>query len=251
MLYNTSGRTAAERRTIKMRFPKAYTGVKLLYIAEILMLVSAVLSLGMIFVTTLLRMNIKNPTSIMGVMALSTFPTVLVSLGSLVLLFVGMGTAMADEPKFRTALILEIVTGAMAVLLGIVMALFMVFKMMPTALSGGIPQVTSFPPWYTSVIGVFSNVMSTCVMLCITSGIMNLAQKLGDTEMDARGHRFQKIIIAFCAVIVAFNVISFLIQSEILSSPFNWSAVLSTLLSLVLTLITVVFLGRAKNMLAH
>ena len=234
-----------------MRFPKAYTGVRLLYIAEILMLVSAVLSLGMIFVTTLLRTGIKDPTSIMGVMALSTFPTVLVSLGSLVLLFVGMGTAMADESKFKTALILEIVTGAVALLLAVAMVLIMIFKMLPTALSGGVPHMTSLPPWYTSVIGVFSNVMSTCVMLCIASGIVNLAQKLGDAEMDARGHRFKKIIIAFCAVTVALNVISYLIQSETLSSPFNWSTVLSSLLSFVLTLITIVFLGRAKNMLAR
>ena len=129
-----------------MRFPKAYTGVKLLYIAEILMLVSAVLSLGMIFVTTLFRTGIKDPTSIMGVMALSTFPTVLVSLGSLVLLFVGMGTAMADESKFKTALILEIVTGAVAILLAVAMVLIMIFKMLPTALSGGVPHMTSLPP---------------------------------------------------------------------------------------------------------
>ena len=234
-----------------MRFPKAYTGVKLLYIAEILSLVSAVLSLGIIFVTTLLRTGIKDPTSIMGIMALSAIPTSLVALGSLVLLFVGLGTAMADESKFRTALILEIVTGAVALLFGVAVVLVMIFKMIPTALSGGIPQVTSLPPWYSSGIGVFSNVMATCVMLCIASGIVNLAQKLGDAEMDARSHRFKKIIIAYCAVTVALNVISFLIQSEILSSPFNWSAVLSSLLSFVLTLITIVFLGRAKNMLAR
>ena len=237
-----------------MRFPKAYQGVKLLFIAEILGVVTTVIELGLLAFTfqpnpaDALSLGMKG-----GALVGSSFIMLPLAIASLILLFVGLGTAKADEREFRTALILQIVYIAAAVVLTVVTVISVVAKVMPEIMAGNtqvMPSASVTSPMYTLLFGVIGNVMSTCIWFCVAAGIGNLARKLEDGPMEAKARSFSKIIIAFGIVSIVLSVVSYYVQNANPGATFNLPTVISTVLSIVLVLLIIVFLGRAKKMLA-
>ena len=112
-----------------MKFPKAYEGVRLILIAEILLLIVVALQLGNAAAAMLQDTGSMFFIVLRGVTLLGTVTSGLVSIASLALLFVGMATAKADEPRFGTAMLITIISCATAV----VLAFVMIFAMVITA----------------------------------------------------------------------------------------------------------------------
>lgn len=230
-----------------MRFPKAHTGVKLLFIAQILSLVVVVTQLA----NAVVAMLPDTGGAIFAAIRTGAVPGLLAA-GSaafpcLVLLIVGLATAKADEPRFGTALMILIVSWVEAFLMAFAMVFFLVssadFSVSP-------PSLPPVSPVYFGVSSIVSTVLTTCMMLLIASGIVNLARKLGDAAMITLGRRFQKGIAVICGVSVAISVVSILVRSRS-GVAVDWTTALSALASCVFTAVVVPFFGKAKNMLAQ
>ena len=145
-----------------------------------------------------------------------------------ILTLVGIISAMKDEASFKTALIFAVI--------GLVAA--GVASVFSTGVTGSIMQIVSN----------FANLMVT---LYVVQGIVNLAAKLNDSDMVARGNKARWILtIAYCLPIIASLVASIL--------AINKAGVAAAVIGLITALLTLVayfiylaYLSAAKKMLAE
>ena len=222
-----------------MRFPKAYNGVKLLFIAEILSLVVVTMAICLTLVALLPDM---------GVMALCFLPALPMSIAAVVLIFVGLSSAKAEEPKFKTAMIFMICSLVSAFVMAFVMVFSMVLSIDFSVNPPAVPQPSGVFSVFPSIIG---SILSACAFIFIASGVINLAEKLGDEAMAAAGRRFQRVYVVFTALSDIVNIVSYFVRRGSPNAAFNYTSLISFPLTLALAVITIVFLGRAKNMLAR
>lgn len=231
-----------------MRFPKAYNGVKLLFIAEILSLVVVMMAICLTTVALLPDMGGLSFSVFRGVMALCFLPTLPMSIAAVVLIFVGLSSAKAEEPKFKTAMIFMICSLVSAFVMAFVMIFSMVLSIDFSVNPPAVPQPSGVFSVFPSIIG---SILSACAFIFIASGVINLAEKLGDEPMAAAGRRFQRVYVVFTALSAIVNIVSYFVRRGSPNAAFNYMSLISFPLTLALAVITIVFLGRAKNMLAR
>ena len=215
-----------------MRFPNAFRGIKKIWLAELLMLLAAVVGIIMVIVMAtngtmvgediIINESVKTPIAILGIV------TAVIALVAFILNLVGLINANNDDPAFRIALLVTI--------LGIV----------ASAISAIWSNNETLNKWMDTAITICSLFASYYVL----TGIANLAEKMSDAATKALALKSRTLVEgSFCATALFKLIISiFKIQSG--STIHTILAVIALLLELVSYILYLRALSKGKKMLA-
>ena len=180
-----------------MRFPNAFRGIKKIWLAELLMLLAAVVGIIMVIVMAtngtmvgediIINESVKTPIAILGIV------TAVIALVAFILNLVGLINANNDDPAFRIALLVTI--------LGIV----------ASAISAIWSNNETLNKWMDTALTICSLFASYYVL----TGIANLAEKMSDAATKALALKSRTLVEgSFCATALFKLIISiFKIQS--------------------------------------
>jgi len=216
-----------------MRFPNAFRGVKKIWLAELLMLLAAVVGIVLVVViaanSTLVGEEVivnedavKTPAAILGI------GTTLIALIALVLNLLGLFNARSDDAAFRIALLVTV--------LGIV----------ASAISAIWSNNQGLVKWMDIAITIFSMFASYYVL----TGIANLADKYPDDATKKLALKSRTLVEgSFCATALFKLIISiFKIQDG--STIYTIMSIVALLLELVSYILYLRALAKGKKMLA-
>ena len=215
-----------------MRFPNAFRGVKKIWLAELLMLLAAVVGIIMVIVMAtngtmvgediIINESVKTPIAILGIV------TAVIALVAFILNLVGLINANNDDPAFRIALLVTI--------LGIV----------ASAISAIWSNNETLNKWMDTALTICSLFASYFVL----TGIANLAEKMSDAATKALALKSRTLVEgSFCATALFKLIISiFKIQEG--STISTILAVIALLLELVSYILYLRALNKGKQMLA-
>ena len=154
-----------------MTFPNAFSGVRKIFLAELLMIAAEVFT---IISAILMIIGSRNASVLGGAVIVFGVVFLVAAICSFILNLIGISAAMRDEPSFKSALIFTLVgLGASFV-------------------SGFFAQ-GSFGKSFFELVQSIANIIVT---LMIIQGIMNLADRLGNAGMAERGKRIMMLILA-------------------------------------------------------
>ena len=216
-----------------MRFPNAFRGVKKIWLAELLMLLAAVVGIITVIVMAtngtmvgediIINESVKTPIAILGIV------TAVIALVAFILNLVGLINANNDDPAFRIALLVTI--------LGIV----------ASAISAIWSNNETLNKWMDTALTICSLFASYYVL----TGIANLAEKMSDAATKALALKSRTLVEgSFCATALFKLIISiFKIQEG--STISTILAVIALLLELVSYILYLRALNKGKQMLAR
>ena len=206
-----------------MTFPNAYEGVKKIHKAEILSIVGAVLSLVAGILAGITAADPENG-AVVGAAILVLIAAGLMIIAELIGIF-GVLRASKDEQAFKTALYMLLIGIAANVLV--------------TSVSNN--KVVS------GIGNALGNVSSILASFYICTGIINLADRLGDSELSEKGKKVRSALIWIWAVSAGLNLLSaFFTGSEGMATAITVSGILSGLASIIAFFFYVGLLGKAK-----
>jgi hypothetical protein len=216
-----------------MRFPNAFRGIKKIWLAELLMLLAAVVGIIMVIVMAtngtmvgediIINESVKTPIAILGIV------TAVIALVAFILNLVGLINANNDDPAFRIALLVTI--------LGIV----------ASAISAIWSNNETLNKWMDTALTICSMFASYYVL----TGIANLAEKMSDAATKALALKSRTLVEgSFCATALFKLIISiFKIQEG--STISTILTVIALLLELVSYILYLRALNKGKQMLAR
>ena len=216
-----------------MRFPNAYRGVKKIWLAELLMLLAAIVGIIMVIVMAangtmvgediVINEGVKTPIAVLGIV------TAVILLIGFILNLVGLINANNDDSAFRIALLVTI--------LGVV----------ASAISAIWSNNETLNKWMDTAITICSMFASYYVL----TGIANLAEKMSDAATKALALKSRTLVEgSFCATALFKLIISiFKIQDG--STISTILAVVALLLELVSYILYLRALSKGKKMLAN
>ena len=216
-----------------MRFPNAYRGVKKIWLAEMLMLLAAIVGIIMVIVMAangtmvgediVINEGVKTPIAVLGIV------TAVILLIGFILNLVGLINANNDDSAFRIALLVTI--------LGIV----------ASAISAIWSNNETLNKWMDTALIICSMFASYYVL----TGIANLAEKMSDAATKAVALKSRTLVEgSFCATALFKLIISiFKIQNG--STISTILAVIALLLELVSYILYLRALSKGKKMLAN
>ena len=213
-------------------FTNAYEGVKKIYKAEILALIASVLLLiGSIISATGIRAGEVTPSGeglLIGGGLLVIVAAVLMIIAE-IMNIIGVNRASKDESAFKNALI--------ALLFGIAANILV--------------SVFSNNPTVSSIGKTLANVTEILASYYICTGIINLADRLGDKDVSARGQKIRSVLMGIWVASAVLNVLSTLFGTdETMQTVIGVTAIIGGIISIVAYFLYIGLLGRAKNMLA-
>ena len=215
-----------------MRFPNAYRGVKKIWLAEMLMLLAAIVGIIMVIVMAangtmvgediVINEGVKTPIAVLGIV------TAVIALVAFILNLIGLINANNDDSAFRIALLVTI--------LGIV----------ASAVSAIWSNNETLNKWMDTALIICSMFASYYVL----TGIANLAEKMSDAATKAVALKSRTLVEgSFCATALFKLIISiFKIQNG--STISTILAVIALLLELVSYILYLRALSKGKKMLA-
>jgi len=215
-----------------MRFPNAFSGVKKIWLAEVLMLLAAVLSIVIIVVVaanaTMNGEEVVVSETVAGVVGAITIVTALIALVAFVLNLIGLINAQKDEASFKSALIFT--------LLGIVASV--------------VSSVWSANSRLVKSMDVVTTLCSLFASYYVLTGIANLAEQFPDTVTKVLALKSRQMLVyTFCATAVFKCVITiFSIQEG--SAVYSILGIVALVLELVSLVLYLRALSRGKQMLA-
>lgn len=216
-----------------MRFPNAYRGVKKIWLAEMLMLLAAIVGIIMVIVMAangtmvgediVINEGVKTPIAVLGIV------TAVILLIGFILNLIGLINANNDDSAFRIALLVTI--------LGVV----------ASAISAIWSNNETLNKWMDTAITICSMFASYYVL----TGIANLAEKMSDAATKALALKSRTLVEgSFCATALFKLIISiFKIQDG--STISTILAVVALLLELVSYILYLRALSKGKKMLAN
>ena len=216
-----------------MRFPNAYRGVKKIWLAEMLMLLAAIVGIIMVIVMAangtmvgediVINEGVKTPIAVFGIV------TAVIALVAFILNLIGLINANNDDFAFRIALLVTI--------LGIV----------ASAISAIWSNNETLNKWMDTALTICSMFASYYVL----TGIANLAEKMSDAATKAVALKSRTLVEgSFCATALFKLIISiFKIQDG--STISTILAVVALLLELVSYILYLRALSKGKKMLAN
>lgn len=216
-----------------MRFPNAYRGVKKIWLAEMLMLLAAIVGIVIVIVAAMngsmvgedivISEGVKTPIAILGIV------TAVILLIGFILNLIGLINANNDDSAFRIALLVTI--------LGVV----------ASAISAIWSNNETLNKWMDTAITICSMFASYYVL----TGIANLAEKMSDAATKALALKSRTLVEgSFCATALFKLIISiFKIQDG--STISTILAVVALLLELVSYILYLRALSKGKKMLAN
>lgn len=223
-----------------MNYPNAYVGVKRLFSARILSLIGGVamfISLTFALVLKAFPENITKGEAAAGgglaVLALTfMFIACIVLVISFILGMTGLSRGSVDEPLFRTALFAML---ANIVIVG--------FSSMFTSMQN---------PFMASVMDSLSTIADLITFIYTIQGIRSLASKLDDKDMDERGNTIFKVLLCVVIIELIANIVVAIFHGvQAAAVVAGIIAVIGTVLTLVEYILVLVYLAKAKKMLAN
>ena len=217
-----------------MKFPNAATGVRKIFTAQVLSLIS---SIAMIIALILLIVTgaAANANSDGGVLA-AGMGTLVLMLASFILILiaaimslVGIIQAAKDEGAFKTALYAIIISLVAAV----VAAIFS---------SNGTVQ---------GICQVVQNIMSIAVTVFVITGIINLADQLNNAEVSQKGTNLMKVIVCVYVLALIASVVSLIFGGTFASVTAAIIALVATILNVIAYFLYLSLLSKGKKMLAE
>lgn len=147
-----------------MQFPNAYQGVKRLFFAEILGIITTLVSLMFVMIAS----GIKTFRGLLVFASILTPLLLGLSFVTFVIRFLALGRAAQDEESFATAQIANLISFGLTLLNQFVVK--------------------------TPILSLVASIASICTIMFILSGIMNLALRLRDADTYDRGKFLKRLI---------------------------------------------------------
>ncbi len=215
-----------------MRFPNAFSGVSKIHTAQILTVIAAVVGLVVTVMASGLDIDASGtPDSStmlsVGIIAILGLGVAVISIIALIMTISGINRASKDESAFKLALTV--------VILNIVVA----------AASGFLKEGDTLAP----VFNLVNSLLHTLAAFFVVRGIINLAGKLDDGAMVARGRRTIVLILIVFAIDLALTLIGNFFFSDSTVPVAAILLVATAILSVIQPLVYLSYLGKAKKML--
>ncbi len=217
-----------------MRFPHAHRGVKLIFIAELVSIVSA-------FVALIAAIFVPIIDSGTGSLSIPYQTLLLIAAIASIIVFViqlcGLFLGAKDSREFRIGLWVTLV-GLAATITSVILQ--------------SINSTKGLSPVLFAALDTVAAIADFVVIMCILFGIASLASQLGYTEMEEDGRRLAFYIILFYAIslllglLPGFNVYIVNTGWRFTLSIFG---VVSTVLEIIVFVATIFYLHRATKML--
>ena len=213
-----------------MRFPNAYNGIKKLFTAEILDIVVAVIGIiaGGVLVATVGKGTIDeaDAAGVLGAGFLGVIAGI-VAIVSFILQLLGLSQASKDEKYFKDALI--------AALAGIIVSILQSSFAKNALLSG--------------IFSAISTVCSLLITVMVVNGIISLARKIGDTEVERKGKNIFKILILVYVLTAIAELLSAIFGKKDVSSLAGMLTVVAGIFAVLSAIFYISLLSKAKKML--
>ena len=219
-----------------MRFPNAASGVKKIFTAEILALISEILLIiaGFMVVVALAATNTNGNESLaLGTLAgfaIFGFGATVIAVIAFILKIVGISQASKDENSFKTAII--------CLIIGIVGSL--VYSIFQTS-----------SPTVASIGNLIYQLMNLFVTIFVISGIIKLADQLNDGVVSAKGSTLLKLITVIYALTIIANIIVLILGGYSVSIVAAIIYLIALILTVVQYFMYLAYLSNAKKMLAE
>ena len=210
-----------------MTYPNAFKGVKKIFTAEILTIISTILLL----IAAALAVGAANVAdtadetalAMIGVLAIFGIAGTIIALIAFFINLSGLKAGAQDEPKFKTALI------------------FVIVGIVATLISGFFEGVVS------DIFSYINSIASVLITYFVISAIMSLAGQLGNEEMVQKGKTAITFVVAAFAVSLIVSIISLFLNNDTVVGVLG---VIALILSLVQYIIYLVYLAKSKKMLS-
>lgn len=217
-----------------MRFPNAMKGIKKIYIAEMLCVISALLGIAMLILLAVNHIDLQDTSSVtMDALRASgmLIPVVVYSIGTILLILIsfilnlaGILQASHDEEYFKRALAAAI----MGVMVSVVHTLL---RNNPTVVS---------------IMTVASTVLTMLMIMMVLGGIGRIADSLGNKEVSEQSRQCSKLVLyPFGFSLLAELAIAIFDLNESATALFS---IANLLLDLGIYIIYLRVLGQARSM---
>ena len=214
-------------------YTNAYEGIKKIHKAEILALIATILLLiGSIISATGIQVGETTSSGeglLVGGGLLVIIAAVLMIIAA-IMNIIGVNRASRDESAFKNALI--------ALLFGIAA------NILVSAFSNN--------PTISSIGKTLENVTEILASYYICTGIINLADRLSNSEVSAQGKKVRSILMGIWVASAVLNVLTALFgTNETMQAVIGIIAIVGGIISIVAYFLYIGLLGKAKNMLAR
>lgn len=213
-------------------YPNAANGVKKIFIAEILTLVSVVLGIA----ARVVDMILTNATGVdEGTNVVVTILGVgmgVIALFSFFLSIVGVNEASRDESAFKYA--------SFAIIAAIILTL-----------ANGFFNINN-NDLVRDIIQIVSDLASMIVTLFIIVGIRNLAMSLHDAKMEKKGGTLLNIVFIFSAIVILIRCSALFIKSDttVIVIILSLCMIVAAILAVIKYILYLSYLAKANKMLA-
>ena len=218
-----------------MKYENAFKGVSKIFTAEILKLLSGIFAiisaiLAIVAVASAIAGS-AGGTIASGIGSIGLLILIAIfSIIAFILMLVGIGTAGKDEPFFKTALLWLII--------GIIATIIANF-------CAAVPVAQSI----FKILGTVGEILAT---FYIISGIVALADKIGNADVSAKGTLLMKLIITFYVIVIIIEIISLVTKLTVAGAVIaGVLAIIAAIVNVVSYILFLVLLARAKKMLAN
>ena len=221
-----------------MKYPNAAKGVKRIFTAEILGLISTIL-LIIGFVLLIPALVAKNGAegmegaAIGATVAMGVFVLIagVLSIIAFIMNIIGISNASKDEENFKSAL------------------LFLILGLVAKAASITIGRFVKDAAVATGMLDSASSLLNIFVTIFVISGIVKLADRLNRGDISAKGTNVLKILIAVNVLSLIASFVASVMGGPVASGVSLVLAIVSAVLSLVQYIMYLSLLGKAKKML--
>lgn len=217
-----------------MTYPNAFSGVKKIFLAQILMLIVAVLTFITACTGVVGIQETNSETVQVGALAAVGGLGIVIAILSIIAFIinlVGLSQAGKDERSFKTAFILTIIGLVLSIIDGI---------------------YTNSHPDSGGIFDLSTNVINVLVIILVINGVMALASKLNDEKLEKKGKNLLVIITIILIIALVLNIIGTFVGDKIgdgTAITFAVIGIVSAILFIVAYIMYLSLLSRAKKTL--
>lgn len=232
-----------------MKYPNAAKGVKKIFTAKILELISiicmaaALICALLLFVSAANNSNAGAGASAIAAMIFLGGALILLTIGAIMML-VGLIQAGRDEASFKSALICilgEIIALAIATIISANSAAGMSGPVLDLAAAGG----------SISLSHLITSISNLLITVFIITGIIRLADQLNDGSVSAKGSNVLKIIVVVNVLVIIADIIALIFGANpATAATCGILLIVALVLQIIQFFMYLSLLSNGKNMLA-
>ena len=220
-----------------MTYPNAFSGVKKLHTAQILSLISVICGVVVAILLLLSGSAILGFADLedgaaFGILALVVgLAAAVLSVIAYIMQIIGLKQAGKDDRSFYTAFVFAII----ALILTVAAAIFSVLNV-----ANGFGD---------DIANIFTKVSAVVIAAFVINGVRNTAEALGQDDMAQKAKSVAILQAVFLCLSIVANIVALFTgnAAEIIATIL---ALISAVLMIIFTIVYLIFLGKAKRMLA-